>query len=69
MLCFDPSHGHRTPATAWAEGHAAFTGRLEAMLDSRPEFIAWIKGAPGRRAGQYVDLSQGGFWPDLPGAE
>ena len=69
MLCFDPSHGHRTPATAWAEGHAAFLSRLEAMLDVvAPEFIAWIEGA-WEGAGQYVDLSQGGFWPDLPGAE
>lgn len=69
VLCFDPSHGHRTPATAWAEGHAAFLSRLEAMLDVvAPEFIAWIEGA-WEGAGQYVDLSQGGFWPDLPGAE
>ena len=39
------------------------------MLDVvAPEFIAWIEGA-WEGAGQYVDLSQGGFWPDLPGAE
>lgn len=69
VLCFDQSHGHRTPATAWAEGHTALLRRLRAMLEGvNPDFLLWIEGA-WEGAGQYVDLSQGGFWPDLPGAE
>jgi hypothetical protein len=68
VLCFDPSHGHRTPATAWAEGYRAMLRMIRAAAEAHnPEFWLWVEGA-WEGAGQYVDLSQGGFWPDAPGA-
>lgn len=69
LLCFDRTHGHRTPATAWSEG---YTRMLADVRDSAravsPEFWTWIEGA-WEGAGQFVDLSQGGFWPQSPEAE
>ena len=69
VLCFDKSHGHRTPATAWAEGYTALLGKVRsAVRKSNPDFFCWVEGA-WEGAAQYVDLSQGGFWPDHPGSE
>jgi hypothetical protein len=34
----------------------------------KPDFFCWVEGV-WEGAGQYVDLSQGGFWPDHPGSE
>lgn len=68
-LCFDATHGHETPATAWAEGETTMLSRLRGELDPvNPSFALWIEGA-WEGAGQYVDASQGGFWQDIPGAE
>ena len=68
VICFDRSHGHTTPATAWAEGYAemlaTFTREARRV---NPVFWTWIEGA-WEGAGQYVDLSQGGFWGDVPGS-
>jgi Domain of unknown function (DUF6259) len=69
LLCFDRAHGHRTPATAWAEGYPRMLSDLrEAARKVSPEFWQWAEGA-WEGAGQFVDLSQGGFWPQLPQAE
>lgn len=69
VLCFDKSHGHRTPATAWAEGYTALLSQLRsAVRKVNPEFFCWVEGA-WEGSAQYVDLSQGGFWPDHPGSE
>ncbi len=69
VMCFDESHGHRTPASAWAEGHVRFLRQLRAELGAvNPSFACWIEGA-WEGAGQFVDLSQGGFWQDVPGDE
>ncbi len=69
VLCFDKSHGHATPATGWAAGHVQMLKELYAALGPvNPKFFCWIEGA-WEGAGQYVDLSQGGFWPDHPGAK
>ncbi|MHB8972645.1 MAG: hypothetical protein ACYC3X_21970 [Pirellulaceae bacterium] len=69
VLCFDKSHGHRTPATAWAEGYSALLRQLRsAVRNVNPDFFCWVEGA-WEGAAQYVDLSQGGFWPDHPGSE
>jgi hypothetical protein len=45
---------------------------LEAIYRSvravNPHFVCWIEGA-WDGAGQHVDISQGGFWPDHPGSK
>lgn len=62
FLCFDQSHGHKTPASAWAEGYPAFIERVtEAGREENPGFWTWCEGA-WEGAGQYLDLQQGGFW-------
>lgn len=67
-LCFDRAHGHSTPATAWAQGYTKMlTGVRSAARKINPDFWDWIEGA-WEGAGQYVDLSQGGFWQAMPGA-
>jgi hypothetical protein len=69
VLCYDRAHGHSTPAKAWAGGQMAM---LEAIYRSvravNPHFVCWIEGA-WDGAGQHVDISQGGFWPDHPGSK
>lgn len=68
FLCFNPKHGHSTPATAWAQGYTEMLKRIRsAAREINPDFWDWIEGA-WEGAGQYVDLSQGGYWPDVPGA-
>lgn len=63
-LCFEKSHGHRTPASAWAEGYAKM---LETCIDAgrriNPSFWIWVEGS-WELAGQYIDLQQGGYWKD-----
>jgi hypothetical protein len=69
VLCFDRSHGHTTPATAWAEGYMRMLRDIrKASREVNPRFWTWIEGA-WEGAGQFVDASQGGFWADLPGVE
>ena len=69
VLCFDKSHGHKTPATGWASGHVKMLDDIrKAVRKVNPKFFCWIEGA-WEGAGQYVDLSQGGFWPDHPGSK
>ena len=69
VLCFDKSHGHRTPATAWAEGYTHMLKEVRsAVRKVKPDFFCWVEGV-WEGASQYVDLSQGGFWPDHPGSE
>ncbi len=69
LLCFDRTHGHRTPATAWAEGYSEMLADLrDSARKVNPEFWQWVEGA-WEGAGQFIDLSQGGFWPQLPQAE
>ena len=69
VLCFDKSHGHKTPATGWASGHIKMLDDIrKAVRKVNPKFFCWIEGA-WEGAGQYVDLSQGGFWPDHPGSK
>jgi hypothetical protein len=69
VLCFDKSHGHRTPAMPWAEGHTRLLKQVRsAMRKAKSDFFCWVEGA-WEGASQYVDLSQGGFWPDHPGSE
>lgn len=62
-LCFDPSHGHSSPADAWGEG---FPRLIEAVNRAggaqTPGFWSWCEGA-WEGAGQYLQLQQGGFWP------
>jgi hypothetical protein len=68
FLCFNPAHGHRTPATAWTEGYTKMlrdSQRETRMIN--PQFWTWIEGA-WEGAGQYVDLSGGGFWKRTPGS-
>ncbi len=68
FLCFDRAHGHSTPATAWAQGYTEMlTGVRSAARKIDPDFWDWIEGA-WEGAGQYVDLSQGGFWQAMPDA-
>lgn len=67
-LCFDSSHGHDTPSTCWAPGYVGMLKDIYASVRKvNPDFLCWIEGA-WDGAGQYVDLSQGGFWPDHPGS-
>lgn len=62
FLCFDASHGHTSPATAWAEGYAEFITRVTAAgRENNPDFWVWCEGA-WEGAGQYLDLQQGGYW-------
>lgn len=62
-LCFDKTHGHSTPATAWAEGYARFIDRVTAAgREYNPGFWTWCEGA-WEGAGQHLDLQQGGYWP------
>jgi hypothetical protein len=69
VLCFDKSHGHRTPATGWAWGHTKMLDDIrKAVCKVNPKFFCWIEGA-WEGAGEYVDLSQCGFWPDHPGSK
>jgi hypothetical protein len=69
VLCFDKSHGHTTPATGWAPGHLQMLQDIrKAVRQVNPRFFCWIEGA-WEGAGQFVDLSQGGFWPDHPGSK
>jgi hypothetical protein len=43
VLCFERSHGHRTPATAWAEGYTALLGQVcSAVRKVNPEFFCWV---------------------------
>jgi hypothetical protein len=68
FLCFNPAHGHRTPATAWAEGYSKML--RDSQKEARkinPQFWTWIEGA-WEGAGQYVDLSSAGFWQRTPGS-
>jgi hypothetical protein len=68
-LCFDRLHGHTTPATAWAQGYTKMLREIRsAARKINPNFWDWIEGA-WEGAGQYVDLSQGGFWPAMPGTD
>jgi hypothetical protein len=65
MLCFDPSHGHTTPATAWAEGYEVMLRRLrEVVRAAHPEGWLWVEGA-WDGAAQFTDLAQGAFWPAM----
>lgn len=61
-LCFDATHGHTSPATAWAEGYVEFIDRvIAAGREYNPDFWTWCEGA-WEGAGQHLDLQQGGFW-------
>jgi len=69
VLCFDRAHGHTTPAKAWAGGHTALLETIYRSVRAvDPDFFCWTEGA-WEGAGQYVDISQGGFWPDHPGSK
>lgn len=69
VLCFESTHGHATPASAWASGHMALLDAITRTVRAvNPNFVCWTEGA-WEGAGQYVDLSQGGFWPDHPGSK
>ncbi len=62
LLCFDSSHGHSTPATAWAEGYHRLLSRvLAAGRRHNPDFWIWIEGA-WEGCGAEVDVSMGGPW-------
>ncbi|MCC6727932.1 MAG: hypothetical protein IT208_01180 [Chthonomonadales bacterium] len=69
VLCFNRGHGHRTPATAWGEGYPRMLAdiRREARR-ADPLFWTWVEGA-WEGAGPYIDMSQGGFWGAIPGAQ
>ncbi len=69
VLCFDKTHGHKTPATAWAEGHMELLeGVYKGARAINPDFVCWVEGV-WEGSSQWVDMSQGGFWPDHPGSE
>ncbi len=69
VVCFDRTHGHATPATAWGEGYPRMLRDIrKASREVNPRFWLWIEGA-WEGAGQFVDASQGGFWADIPGVE
>ncbi len=69
LLCFDPRHGHRTPATAWVEGYARMLKRLLAAAHRvNPDFWIWTEGN-WDFSGQHVALQQGGFWQDHAGMQ
>ena len=69
VLCFNPSHGHRTPATAWSEGYMKMLPELQRTARQiNPAFWTWVEGA-WEGAGQYINASQGGFWKSIPDAE
>jgi hypothetical protein len=69
VLCFDRTHGHSTPATAWAEGYSKMLRDIrKTSREVNPRFWTWIEGA-WEGAGQFVDASQGGFWADIPGVQ
>ncbi|NLG25992.1 MAG: hypothetical protein GX558_11585, partial [Clostridiales bacterium] len=62
-LCFDESHGHTSPADAWAEGYPRLIEAVNAAGRAHnPGFWSWCEGA-WEGAGQYLQLQQGGFWP------
>ena len=69
VLCFDATHGHSTPASAWATGYTAMLDEIyHGVRAVNPKFFCWIEGA-WDGAGQYADLSMGGFWPDHPSSK
>lgn len=69
LLCFDCSHGHATPASAWSKGYEKMLQQIiEAVRKINPGFWIWIEGN-WENAGQYIDLQQGGFWNDVKEAE
>jgi len=69
VLCFDPRHGHRTPASAWGEGYPKMLSAIrDATRRAFPAFFTWVEGA-WEGAGPWVDAQQGGFWPSVAGAE
>ena len=62
LLCFDASHGHSTPATAWGEGYHLLLSRvLAAARRYNPDFWIWIEGA-WEGCGAEIDVSMGGPW-------
>jgi hypothetical protein len=68
MLCFNPAHGHSTPATAWGEGYPRMLREMRATCRAvNPRFWMWTEGA-WEGAGAYLDASQGGFWQSIPGS-
>ncbi len=67
VLCFNPNHGHKTPATAWGEGYPALLKEVQAEARKlNPLFWDWVEGA-WEGAGPYIDLSQGGYWESIAG--
>jgi hypothetical protein len=69
MLCFNRDHGHSTPATAWAEGYLRLLRDLQRdMRRIRPHYWQWVEGT-WEGSGQFIDGTQGGFWPSIPGVE
>ena len=67
VLCFNPNHGHRTPATAWGEGYPALLKEIQTEARKlNPLFWDWVEGA-WEGAGPYIDLSQGGYWESIVG--
>jgi len=66
MFCFNPQHGHSTPATAWGEGYPRFLRELQRHARRiRPHYWQWAEGA-WEGSGQYIDGTQGGFWQSIP---
>ncbi len=68
LLCFNPEHGHSTPATAWGEGYPRMLREMRSACRAvNPRFWLWNEGA-WEGSGCYVDMAQGGFWQSIPGS-
>jgi len=66
-LCYNPNHGHSTPATAWGPGYLEMLRRIR--LETRklnPESFLWIEGMIDAY-GQYVDyhLDKNPVWEPM----
>lgn len=67
VLCFDRTHGHRTPATAWPEGYTAMLRMIRAKAGPCDRISGSGSRGPGRVRGSMWTSRRAASGPTCPG--
>lgn len=65
VLCFDKTHGHRTPATAFSEGYKLMMEEIETIMSEDGDYLLAVEGVCDAYL-QYIDVA-GMMWARLIG--